>query len=85
MIHSDRGMQYASLDFRAILEKHGCVQRMSRKENCWNNAVAESFFGKIKTQRIHHNTFFCVIQAERAMFKYIETLQPEKKAFFQCV
>lgn len=72
MIHSDRGVQYASSDFRAVLEKYGFVQSMSRKGNCWDNAVAESFFGTIKTQMIYHNTFYCVEQAERALFSYIE-------------
>ncbi|WP_431735501.1 DDE-type integrase/transposase/recombinase [Cellulosispirillum alkaliphilum] len=44
MIHSDRGTQYASEAFRAELEKHDFIQSMSRKGNCWDNAVAESFF-----------------------------------------
>lgn len=79
MIHSDRGIQYASLDFRAALEKHGFVQSMSRKGNCWDNAVAESFFGTIKTQMIHHTTFYCVEQAERAIFKYIEIYYNRKR------
>ena len=50
MVHSDRGVQYASSDFRALLQKHRFVQSMSRKGNCWDNAVAESFFHTIKTQ-----------------------------------
>ena len=44
IFHSDRGSQYASTEFRSLLEKHGFVQSMSRKGNCWDNAVAESFF-----------------------------------------
>jgi putative transposase len=72
MVHSDRGVQYASSDFRAVLQKHGFVQRMSRKGNCWDNAVAESFFHTIKTQMIHHCTFQNVIEAEQALFNYIE-------------
>ena len=48
IIHSDRGVQYACQDFRSVLEKHKIVQSMSRKGDCWDNAVAESFFGIIK-------------------------------------
>lgn len=72
MIHSDRGVQYASRDFRAVLEKHGFIQSMSRKGNCWDNAVAESFFHTIKSQMIHHYKFQSVAEAERAIFHYIE-------------
>lgn len=72
MVHSDRGVQYASGDFRAVLKKHGFVQSMSRKGNCWDNAVAESFFHTIKTQLIHHCKFQNVSGAEQALFNYIE-------------
>ena len=72
MIHSDRGIQYASKDFRAILTKYNFIQSMSRKGNCWDNAVAESFFHTIKTQMIHHRKFQNVTEAEQAFFNYIE-------------
>ncbi|WP_407929146.1 IS3 family transposase [Desulfomarina profundi] len=72
MVHSDRGVQYASSDFRALLQKRGFVQSMSRKGNCWDNAVAESFFHTIKTQMIHHCTFHNVAEAEQTIFHYIE-------------
>ena len=72
MIHSDRGVQYASGDFRAILKKHRFIQSMSRKGNCWDNAVAESFFHSIKIQMIHHYKFQSVAEAEQALFNYIE-------------
>jgi len=72
MIHSDRGIQYASHDFRAVLHKHGFIQSMSRKGNCWDNAVAESFFHTIKTQMIHHCKFQNIAEAEQAIFNYIE-------------
>lgn len=72
MIHSDRGVQYASADFRAILKDYGFIQSMSRKGNCWDNAVAESFFHTIKTQLIHHIRFKNVDQAEQIIFNYIE-------------
>ena len=47
VFHSDRGVQYACNDFREELDKYGCIQSMSRKGDCWDNAVAESFFGII--------------------------------------
>ena len=72
MIHSDRGIQYASNDFRAVLRKHPFVQSMSMKGNCWDNAVAESFFHSIKTQMINHHIFKNVLEAEQALFNYIE-------------
>ena len=48
MFHSDQGVQFACEDFRALLNKYGCIQSMSRKANCWDNAVAESFFKTLK-------------------------------------
>jgi putative transposase len=72
MIHSDRGVQYASAEFRAKMQKQGFVQSMSRKGDCWDNAVAESFFHTIKTQLIHHRRFQSMEEAEQAIFNYIE-------------
>jgi len=72
LVHSDRGVQYASADFRRLLEKTGCVQSMSRKGNCWDNAVAESFFHTLKTQLTHHVRFRDKNEAELALFNYIE-------------
>lgn len=72
MIHSDRGIQYASADFRKQLDMNGFIQSMSRKGNCWDNAVAESFFGSLKTQLIHHCSFQNSVEAEQALFHYIE-------------
>jgi putative transposase len=46
--HSDRGSQYASGDYQRVLEQHGIVCSMSRRGNCWDNAVAESFFARLK-------------------------------------
>jgi len=72
MIHSDRGVQYASADFKAVLHKQRFIQSMSRKGNCWDNAVAESFFHTIKTQLIYHYRFQNMAEAEQALFNYIE-------------
>lgn len=72
VIHSDRGIQYASKDFRAVLEEKGFIQSMSRKGNCWDNAVAESFFHTLKTQYTHHHTFAQFDRLNFGLFKYIE-------------
>jgi putative transposase len=72
MVHSDRGVQYASKEFKNNLENHGFIQSMSRKGDCWDNAVAESFFHTLKTQLIHHVRFKTFEEAERILFKYIE-------------
>ena len=74
MIHSDRGVQYASKDLKTCLSKHDFIQSMSRKCNCWDNAVAESFFHTLKTQLVHHVHFSCVADAERILFKYIQSI-----------
>jgi putative transposase len=72
LIHSDRGVQYASADFRNLLKKNQFVQSMSRKGNCWDNAVAESFFHTLKTQLVYHNRFLNKADAQQALFNYIE-------------
>jgi len=72
IIHSDRGVQYASKDFRKLLGKHEFIQSMSRKGDCWDNAVAESFFSIIKSELIHHVHFKDRNDALPALFEYIE-------------
>ncbi len=57
MVHSDQGVQYASKDFRLQLQQYGAIQSMSRRGNCWDNAVAESFFHTLKTQLTHHKKY----------------------------
>jgi transposase InsO family protein len=70
LVHSDRGSQYASEAFRNKLKK--CKQSMSRKGNCWDNAVAESFFGTLKSELIYRKTFKTRKEAEMSIFEYIE-------------
>jgi putative transposase len=70
--HTDRGCQYASADYRAVLEQHGMVASMSRKGNCWDNAVAESFFATLKTELVHDVDFLTRDHARREVFAYIE-------------
>ena len=70
--HSDRGSQYASHDYQDVLEEYGMICSMSRKGNCWDNAVMESFYHSIKTELIHHEDFQTREEARRAIFEYIE-------------
>lgn len=70
--HSDRGSQYASDSHRQILKDHEIKQSMSRKGNCWDNAVAESFFHTLKTELVHHVKFHTQEEAKSAIFEYIE-------------
>jgi putative transposase len=72
LVHSDRGSQYAGHKFRKELAKTNCIQSMSRKGNCWDNAVAESFFGTLKSEMGHRNIFETREQAQVALFDYIE-------------
>ncbi len=72
LVHSDRGSQYASGRFQALLSEHGYVCSMSRKGNCWDNAPAESFFHTLKTELIHHRRFETREQAKQEIFEYIE-------------
>lgn len=70
--HSDRGSQYASDSHRSILKDHDIIQSMSRKGNCWDNAVAESFFKTLKTELTHHHKFNNQQEAKNVIFEYIE-------------
>jgi len=72
LVHSDRGIQYASSDFKKKLESKGFIQSMSRKGNCWDNAVVESFFHTLKTQLTHHLCYKNIREAEQSLFNYIE-------------
>lgn len=71
--HSDRGSQYASGDYRKALEKHGMVCSMSRRGDCWDNAVAESFWGTLKNELANEINFASRSEARRVIFEYIET------------
>ena len=72
IFHSDRGVQYASDAFRKLLERHGFVQSMSRKGDCWDNAVAESFFHSLKTEHVYFEDYKTRVEAIGKIFEYIE-------------
>jgi putative transposase len=73
LFHSDRGVQYACEEFRKELQSYPLMQQsMSRRANCWDNAVAESFFKTLKTECIYGNKFINQKAAAMAIFEYIE-------------
>ena len=77
--HTDRGSQYASDSHKELLKEHGILQSMSRKGNCYDNAVAESFFHSLKTELTHHIKFETRSQANQAIFDYIEVFYNRKR------
>lgn len=70
--HSDRGSQYASNAYQAMLKQHGIECSMSRKGNCWDNAVVESFFHTLKTERVYQRRYGTRAEARLDIFDYIE-------------
>ena len=72
IFHSDRGSQYASHAFRRRLWRHGMRQSMSRKGDCWDNAVAESFFATLKKELVRNRAFDTRDDARAEVFEYIE-------------
>ncbi|MCD4812393.1 IS3 family transposase [bacterium] len=72
MVHSDRGSQYASYDYRDFLKEHGFVASMNRQGNCWDNAVMESFFHTLKMEHVYWCHYESVEEAESSLFNYIE-------------
>jgi putative transposase len=72
IFHSDRGSQYTSKKFRAQLEKKGFIQSMSGTGNCYDNAMAESFFHTLKTEEVYFQLYATRTQARASIFEYIE-------------
>jgi len=77
--HSDRGSQYASGDYQKILFDHHIRCSMSRKGNCWDNAVAESFFRLLKTEWVNHYQYQNRSEATQSLFYYIEIFYNRKR------
>ena len=77
--HSDRGCQYTSDDYRAALAALDVSVSMSRKGNCWDNAVAESFFSTLKLELIHRRTWRDVHDVRQAVFEYIEVFYNRRR------
>jgi putative transposase len=70
--HSDRGVQYAAHDYRAILSSAGITASMSRKADCYDNAPMESFFHTLKTELVHHRQYKTRAEAQHDIFAFIE-------------
>ncbi len=77
--HSDRGCQYTSQQYREALRKHGVVVSMSRKGNCWDNAVAESFFATIKRELLRRQRWTSRRALRAAVFEYIEAFYNRRR------
>lgn len=72
IIHSDRGSQYASNEYKRFLKQHQLLGSMSKKGDCWDNAVAESFFATLKKEYVHQALFKTRLDAQLGIFDYIE-------------
>ena len=79
IFHSDRGVQYANKKFANTIESYEVIRSMSRKGNCWDNAVAESFFKSLKTELIYGNKLITKQQMELEIFEYIEIWYNKKR------
>lgn len=77
--HSDRGVQYACGEYRQALASHGLVASMSRRGNCWDNAVAESFFATLEWELIEQEDWHTRQEAMAALFHYIEVWYNRKR------
>lgn len=77
--HSDRGCQYTSADYRRALAESGITVSMSRKGNCWDNAVAESFFATLKTELVYRRSWLTRAELRAAVFEYIEVFYNRRR------
>ena len=72
LYHSDRGVQYAARDYQRLLAEYGIECSMSRKANCWDNAVVESFFHTLKVELVHHRRYLTRDEARQDIFEWME-------------
>ncbi len=79
LFHSDRGSQYAAHDYRERLLDCNIMCSMSRKGNCWDNAVVESFFATLKKEEVHRERYLTREQAKASLFYYIEVFYNRKR------
>lgn len=79
IIHSDQGSQYGSDDFVCWCQDHNLTPSMSRRGNCYDNAVAESFFSSLKKERIRRKIYSTREEAKSAIFDYIEVFYNRKR------
>ncbi len=79
IFHSDRGTQYTSNSFKELLQKNNITQSMSRRGNCWDNAVAERFFHSLKTELFYQETLKNKAKTNEMIFEYIEIFYNRKR------
>jgi len=79
VVHSDRGSQYASKAYRGLLKRHKFIGSMSRLGNCWDNAVAESFFGSLKQEQVQWCNYQTRYEAQQDILKYISMFYNAKR------
>lgn len=72
IIHSDRGVQYRSIEYLDLIQSIGAVSSMSRRSNCWDNAVMESFFSRLKVELTFGEKYHSIPQLKSSIFEYIE-------------
>jgi putative transposase len=77
--HSDRGSQYASAAYQAVLERHGLTSSMSRSGDCWDNAVVESFFHTLKVERVHERRYRTWDEVREDLEQYIEVFYNRRR------
>ena len=80
ILHSDRGSQYAGNDFKSLLAQNEFIGSMSKKGDCWDNAVVESFFHTLKVELVHRMKFRTREEAKRKIFEYVEMYYNRKRA-----
>ena len=79
IIHSDQGTQYGSDDWQKFCTVHGLIQSMGRRGNCYDNAVAESFFSSLKKERVRRKIYRTRAEARADIFDYIEVFYNRKR------
>jgi len=79
LFHSDRGVQYASYEFSKEIKQHNGILSMSRKGNCWDNAVAENFFKILKSEMVYHAKYQGILQAKNDVFEFVEIWYNRKR------
>lgn len=77
--HSDQGVQYSSTDYQEILERHGITCSMSRRANCWDNAVVESFFGTLKQELVYRHRWTTRSALRHAIYEYTEVFYNRRR------
>lgn len=72
IIHSDRGVQYRSVKYQDLIHSVGAISSMSRRSNCWDNAVMESFFSRLKVELVYGEKYHSIQELKSSIFEYIE-------------